>query len=72
MAILFHRAGKQAKPLDFFRPRVRLSIVLVEAEGIEPSSARDPQKGATYLVCVLVCLHDFHKQNACKHSRSNS
>jgi len=30
MAILFHRAGEQAKPLDFFRPRVRLSIVLVE------------------------------------------
>ncbi len=29
MAILFHRAGEQAKPLDFFRPRVRLSIVLV-------------------------------------------
>ena len=38
MAILFHRAGEQAKPLDFFRPRVRLSIVLVEVVGIEPTS----------------------------------
>ena len=26
---------------------------MVEAEGIEPSSASDPQKGATYLVRIL-------------------
>lgn len=40
MAILFHRAREQAKPLDFFRPRVRLSIVLVEVVGIEPTSEK--------------------------------
>ena len=29
---------------------------MVEAEGIEPSSASDPQKGATYLVYILYFL----------------
>lgn len=48
MAILFHRAGEQAKPLDFFRPRVRLSIVLVEAGGVEPPSVSVPSQGGLH------------------------
>ena len=37
---------------DIVGPRLEL----VEAEGIEPSSASDPQKGATYLVYILFFL----------------
>lgn len=49
-----------------------LVVKLVEAEGIEPSSARDPQKGATYLVFVLIYLLSFQRQNISRHSHSNS
>lgn len=34
---------------------VRLLLHMVEAGGIEPPSASDPQSGATFLVDVLSC-----------------
>lgn len=37
---------------------------MVEAEGIEPSSASDPQSGATFLVRdLIVSPLSFHRQN---------
>ena len=45
---------------------------MVEAEGIEPSSASDPQKGATYLVLVLIYLPSFQEQNPDRHIHRNS
>lgn len=35
---------RTSQTLDFFRPRVRLSIVLVEVVGIEPNVQKDIYK----------------------------
>ena len=36
---------------------------LVEVPGIEPGSARDPQKGATYLVHILLNPKNLYEQS---------
>ena len=36
---------------------------MVEVAGIEPASARDPRKGATYLVRILLILQGLYEQN---------
>jgi len=44
----------------------------VEARGIEPRSARDPQSGATFLADALVGSADFHRPNSADPSSSSS
>lgn len=61
MAILFHRAGEQAKPLDFFCPRVRLSIVLVEVVGL-----------INYKNLSVVCSQNSHGQWISNHLVSSA
>lgn len=63
---------KGTSPRFTSRELVCGNVDMVEAGGIEPPSASLPQKGATYLVCVLVCLASLHKQNQARHSPSNS
>lgn len=36
---------------------------MVEVPGIEPGSARDRQKGATYLVRILLNLKNLYEQS---------
>ena len=62
MAILFRRTGEQAKPLDFLCPRVRLSIVLVEVVGIEPTSENFPYRRPTSLERILSYLRSVYAQ----------
>ena len=42
----------------------------MEAGGIEPPSASDPRKGATYLVYIFVWYESFYRQNISYHSTS--
>jgi len=64
MELACHALGLRGQVTFLLRPsnsdiRYRIFDGLVEAAGIEPASASDPQLGATFLVSVLVCLCSF-------------
>ena len=58
-------AGGSSEP-EHCRTAVRTAFRVVEAEGIEPSSASDPQSGATFLVSHFMTAGELRQTESCQ------